>query len=248
MKKILALFLSVILLTAISVPVFAHNFPSDVNKWTKKDWKKWNQLWEDYWEDYWEEHKDDYYELYYGDSYRVYWDDEKKSKKDEHHSENSCDNPNYNYSYNNYSNYNYYSGIINAYDSGTEDQAIILAKIIYLYAHGISSQTQQACVAWSVMNSIDLSGGNVSVGTVAPNFHYDASYPTVDDFGRDLLPLARDVIHRWKAGRSGISNNGRVLPGGYCYIWSTGNSAIFRNTANETGVPWNFSYASPYGN
>ena len=149
----------------------------------------------------------------------------------------------YNGAYN-YPAYNYYAGVLNIYDAGTEGQAKILAQIMHLYAHGVASQTQQACVGWSVLNSVDASGGGVDIGAVAPNFHYNAAEATTDDFGRDLMPLARDIIFRWKAGRAGISNNGRVLPLGYCYVTSTGSAVTFTNGA---GGAWNFSAVSPYG-
>ena len=146
-----------------------------------------------------------------------------------------------------YNAYNYGSGILDVYDGTSEAQAQILAKIIYLYGHGVASQTQQACVGWAVMNSIDASSAGVDIGAIAPNFHYDSSKPTTDDYGRDLMPLARDIIFRWKAGRAGITNNGRVMPSGYCWVWSTGTTVLFRNTPNESGAPWNYSYPSPYG-
>ena len=149
----------------------------------------------------------------------------------------------YNGAYN-YPAYNYYGGVLNVYDAGTEGQAVILAKIIHLYAHGVASQTQQACVGWAVLNSVDASGGGVDIGAIAPNFHYNGAEATTDDFGRDLMPLARDIIFRWKAGRAGISNNGRVLPLSYCYVTSTGTAVTF---TDGIGSAWNFSAVSPYG-
>lgn len=69
MKKLFTLILSIMaLVNLMCVPVFAHDFPSDISKWTKKDWKAWNK--------YWEEHDDEYYELYYGDDYRIEWKDQ----------------------------------------------------------------------------------------------------------------------------------------------------------------------------
>lgn len=240
-KKALAVVLAIVLALSVGVTVYARTWPDDINDWSEEDWREWRWMQNEAAN---KAARDGYY--YYDPRTGYYWDN------------NGCyyySDPNYrnngyyygNYCNNNYSGYNYYSGILNVYDGGTEEQAQILAKIINLYAHGVASQTAQACVGWSVMNSIDASSSGVDIGSIAPNFHYDASRPTSDDFGRDLMPLARDIIFRWKAGRAGISNNGRVLPGGYCYVWSTGNSVAFRTTPNESGAIWNYSYTSPYG-
>lgn len=271
MKKIVKIFslgLAVavvsIILASIGQPVItalAHDFPHDLRDWGKEDWEKFYEYQNKY---YYEnnpyDNRQNSYVGYYN-GHAVYWNGSHYYYIGDDGCQYYCDDyyrqpyqsyqqpyqqPQYNY--NGYGNYNYYSGVIsNAYDANTEYQAQILAKIMYLYAHGVASQTQQACVGWAVMNSIDASGGGVDIGSIAPNFHYDSSKPTTDDFGRDLMPLARDVIFRWQAGRSGISNNGRVLPAGYCWVWSTGSTVYFRNTANESGAVWNYSYQTPYG-
>ena len=165
----------------------------------------------------------------------------------------NCNNwsnvPRYDNNYNNngYANYNYYNGILDIYDKSTEDQATVLARIMNIYAHGVSSQTTQAAVGWAVMNSVDASGKDANVYTVAGNFGYDNNNNVTDDFGRSLLPLARDIIFRWKAGRAGIANNGKILPGGYYYVTSTGSALSVTTGPNNTGTTWNFSYTTPYG-
>lgn len=162
---------------------------------------------------------------------------------------NNWNNCNWNNNYNNgYNNYNYYGGILDVYDGSTEDQATVLARIINIYAHGVASQTAQAAVGWSVLNSADASGRGANVCTVAGNFCYDYNANLTDDFGRNLLPLARDLIFRWKAGRAGVSNNGRVLPGNYYYVVSTGTMVALSTGPNGTGSVWNFSYKTPYAN
>lgn len=263
MKKAIKLIAAATLIALLSVVVgsywgpltaYAHDFPHDLNDWSEYDWQKFYEYysrnyypndptWRDYNQGVWYnghyvyQNSNGWY--YIGDDGCMYY----------------CDSPyqqnnyytNANNNANGYINYNYYGGVMNNYDANTEGQAQILAKIMYLYGHGVASQTQQACIAWAVVNSVDVSGSGVDIGTIAPNFHYDASKPTTDDFGRDLMPLARDVIFRWKAGKNGIGNNGRVLPSGYCWVWSTGSTVYFRNTANESGAVWNYSYTTPYG-
>lgn len=228
-------------------PALAHeNFPNNIWEWDQEDWNRFysyqnqNQN-QNRPADGWYNGR---YYYYNGNSWYFIGEDGCSY---------SCDPPygynNYNYanSNNGYNNYNYYGGILNVYDGASEYQASILAKIIYLYGHGVASQTQQACIGWTVMNSVDLST-NTDIGSIAPLFHYDANKPTVDDFGRNLMPLARDIIFRWKAGRSGVQNNGRVLPAGYCYVWSTGSTVAFRSSADQNSPAWGYSYTSPYGN
>lgn len=241
MKKIISILLVSILVLSFSVPVFAHDWPSNINDWTEDDWKAWNEAWRDHTKDRPPEKREEdrrwgYYDYSYNyNNYNPY--------------------PNYNYNnynYYNYSSYNYYSGILDVYDANTEAQALVLARIMNFYGHGAMSQTTQAAIGWAVMNSVDITGGKADVCTVAPNYYYDYSNNVTDDFGRSLLPLARDVLFRWKAGRAGIGSNGRVLPSGYWCIFSNGVNVTFGTNASAgSGSDIStFSYAcpSPYGN
>lgn len=240
-KKILALILAVTLALSVGITVYARTWPDNIDDWSQDDWNEWWRMQNE------AANRAGYY--YYDPYTGYYWDGNGYCYGNPSYYNNNGYYYNYpiNNSNNSYNGYNYYNGILDIYDGNTEGQAQILAKIIYLYGHGVASQTAQACIGWSVMNSVDASGSGVDIGAIAPNFHYDANSPTRDDFGRDLMPLARDIIFRWKAGRAGIGNNGRVLPGGYCWVWSTGNAVTFRNTPNESGGIWNYSYSSPYG-
>lgn len=275
LKKAFALLLSVIVLTTVfSVSAFAYTFPANMNDWTKKDWAKWDEYQDAYlrgrygneyvelyyddqrrivWdEDKWREKRRKEWERYkkdmkqyekdlkkYEEDMRKYEEDMRKYNEAIHNNASGS-----NYGGCNYTAGNYYNGIINAYDSSSEAEATILAKIIYIFGRSVASQTAQACIGWTVMNNVDLSRTNIT--TVAPNFNYNSAIPTVDDSGRDLLPLARDIIYRWKAGKAGIANNGRVLPTNYYYVTSAGSIVTFTTTPG--GAAWNFSYASPYGN
>lgn len=236
MKKILAIVLALTLALSTSVVVYAHTWPENPGNWTKEDWDAWNNYWKDYWKNYNYWNQCPSANPYYNGNCNGYY------------TNTNTPGNGYNNSYD-YKSYNYYGGVLDVYQPETEDQAVILAKIIYLYGHGVASQTQQAAIGWSVLNSVDDSGSGNNIGTVASNFHYDASKPTRDDFGRDLMPLARDVIFRWKAGRAGVIGNGRVLPNSYDYVWSTGNAVVFRNTPDESGRAWSFDARStPYAN
>lgn len=132
------------------------------------------------------------------------------------------------------------------YCSIDEYSATIIAKTIYGEARGISSVTEQACVAWTILNRVDYYGGTVeSIVTTPHQFAYSYYFPTIDDHGRDLLSLAKDVLGRWEAEKNGEVEVGRVLPTDY--LWYTGDGChnYFRN-AYEGGNRWNYSLESPY--
>lgn len=135
-----------------------------------------------------------------------------------------------------------------SYNSATEAEAVMIAKVIFSEARGIWSQTEQACVAWTICNRVDAGmAGSVYAAITAPyQFAYRNSAPTVDDYGRDLTALARDVIFRWRLERAGQSDVGRVLPKGYCWYSGDGRHNYFRNTYGGQGAIW-FGLSSPYG-
>lgn len=132
------------------------------------------------------------------------------------------------------------------YCSTDEYSATIIAKTIYGEARGISSATEQACVAWTILNRVDCYGGTVeSIVTTPHQFAYSYYFPTVDDNGRDLLSLAKDVLGRWEAEKNGETEVGRVLPHDYLWYAGDGYHNYFRNTY-EGGQRWDYSLESPY--
>ncbi len=135
-----------------------------------------------------------------------------------------------------------------SYEPESEASAVILAKIIYGEARGIWSQTEQACIAWTVLNRVDAGMySSIYAAAMAPNqFAYRSGAPTFDDYGRDLTALARDVLFRWHLEQSGQSGVGRVLPKGYCWYSGNGQHNYFRNTYGGQGTIW-FGLSSPYG-
>lgn len=133
------------------------------------------------------------------------------------------------------------------YDANTENEAVMLAKLIRGEARGIWSQTEQACVVWTVLNRVDAGMySSVYAAITAPyQFAYNAGASTYDDYGRDLTALARDVLYRWRLERSGQTDVGRVLPRGYCWYSGDGKHNYFRASYYGSGAIW-FGLASPY--
>ena len=132
------------------------------------------------------------------------------------------------------------------YTTNDDYSATIIAKIIYGEARGVYSTTEQACIAWTILNRVDYYGGTIVEIALSPNqFAYDLSFPTIDDYGRDLFVLAKDVIGRWEAEKTGQTNIGRVLPSDYMWYAGDGQRNYYRN-AYQGGDRWDYSLESPY--
>lgn len=128
-----------------------------------------------------------------------------------------------------------------------ETDATIIAKVIFGEARGVYSVTEQACVAWTILNRVDAGYGNISEVATAPyQFCYNEDFPTVDDYGRDLKALAYDILDRWEAEQSGERDVGRVLPPGYLWFHGDGKHNYFRNNYEDYSHPWEYKLQSPY--
>lgn len=143
-----------------------------------------------------------------------------------------------------------YSGVLDysvTYNADTETEAVMLAKLIRGEARGIWSQTEQACVVWTVLNRVDAGMySSVYAAITAPyQFAYNAYASTYDDYGRDLTALARDVLYRWRLEHEGQTDVGRVLPAGYCWYSGDGRHNYFRSSYYGSGAIW-FGLVSPY--
>ena len=127
----------------------------------------------------------------------------------------------------------------------TDEDAAIIAKIMYSECGGIQSDTEKACVAWVVLNRVDAGyGDTIAVVATAPmQFGYKANVPVKDN----LLILSYDVLDRWAKEKSGETEVGRVLPKDF--LWYTGDGVhnYFRN-AYAGGTQWDYSLVSPYEN
>lgn len=134
--------------------------------------------------------------------------------------------------------------------SGYSDRdaaCIMIAKVIYGEARGIESVTEQACIAWTILNRVDAGYGTIEEVVTAPyQFCYRRNAPTIDDYGRDLTALAEDVISRWEREKAGESNIGRVLPKEYLYYWGNGRHNFFAKAYRNYSSPWDYSLESPY--
>ena len=130
---------------------------------------------------------------------------------------------------------------------GMETEITALAKLMYGEARGVESVTEQACVVWTVLNRVDAGQGTIMEVITKPyQFHYITSNPTVDDYGRDLEELAKDILTRWLRENNGETDVGRVLPKEYIYFHGDGDHNWFRTQYKDYSNPWNYSLGSPY--
>lgn len=158
-----------------------------------------------------------------------------------------------------------YNGVLPyeiTYDPEWEEAAVYLAKT----AHGEYARDdfdQYAAIMWTILNRVDYSGQSIaSVVTTKDAFNYHASSPTYkwvhENVCYDLLPLARDVLYRWRLEKAGIEDVGRVLPYStiaedgvtevtYRYFHSAGDGTnAFGYKFPQAAPYWDFSGESPY--
>lgn len=154
-----------------------------------------------------------------------------------------------------------YSGVLPyelTYDPDTEYLALALAQLIYGEFRGGWSQMEQAAVVQCVFeryykNDPLYGGSNLwSVLTMPNQFAYSPYSPTIDDYGRDLVALARDVIYRNKLLQQGYTRAeaGIVLGEGYCwYVGRQGHNWFYNQYGphGACGESWNWALPNPYG-
>lgn len=132
---------------------------------------------------------------------------------------------------------------------GPSDAAVALARTMWGEARGCST-TEQAAVAWCVLNRVDSPEFPDAVeavcsqrtATVKQFDGYDPSYPVEPE----LLALAEDVLARWELEQLGVGSVGRVLPADYFFFEGDGVHNSFRRTYIKVGQTWDWSLPSPY--
>lgn len=126
------------------------------------------------------------------------------------------------------------------------NEIMMLARVVYVEGRGVVSQTEQACIIWTVLNRVDAYGKSISETILAPHqFSYKEDAPFYDDFGRDLRELARDVLQRWTLEHMGEVDVGRVLPSNYFFFTGKNGHNWFR--MEYKGIEyWDYSFTSPY--
>lgn len=128
----------------------------------------------------------------------------------------------------------------------TEDEVVMVAKVLQRECGGLPSVTEQACVAWTICNRVDsdkFSGDTITeIVTARYQFAYYYDTPVADE----LYDLELDVLTRWNAERNGEVLVGRVLPKDYTYFTGDGVHNYFRNKYKGSYSIWDYSLPSPY--
>ena len=136
--------------------------------------------------------------------------------------------------------------VVNYVNETYSNEIIMLARLVYCEGRGVASQTEQACIIWTVLNRVDAYGKSISETILAPHqFSYKEDAPFYDDFDRDLRELARDVLQRWTLEHMGEADVGRVLPSNYLFFAGKNGHNWFRMGYTDTEC-WDYSFTSPY--
>lgn len=124
----------------------------------------------------------------------------------------------------------------------SEDDVVMMAKIMWAEARGIESDAEVAAVGWTICNRVAAGYGTPAEVMTAPNqFAYLPDAPVWDR----LYILAGDVLDRWQREVSGEPDVGRVLPPGYLYFEGDGTHNYFRDEYIG-GTVWDWTLPSPY--
>lgn len=121
-----------------------------------------------------------------------------------------------------------------------EAEVDLLARTIYAEARGLSV-TEQAAVAWCVLNRVDARYGTLTEVLTAP--HQFATWH--GEIAQEQRDIAADVLTRWEREKAGEAEVGRVLPREYLWFTGDGVRNYFRD-AYEGGTYWDWGLESPY--
>ena len=125
----------------------------------------------------------------------------------------------------------------------SEDEANVLAMMLWGEARGVQSDTEKAACVWCVLNRVDAYGASIIEVTTAPSQF--VGYQPGNPVDPHLKALCEDVLTRYFAEKNGEVNTGRVLPPDYLYFSGDGVRNHFRN-AFRGGEIWDWSLPSPY--
>ena len=136
--------------------------------------------------------------------------------------------------------------VVNYVNETYSNEIMMLARLVYCEGRGVTSQTEQACIIWTVLNRVDAYEKSISETILAPHqFSYKEDAPFYDDFDRDLRELARDVLRRWTLENMGEADVGRVLPSNYLFFAGKNGHNCFRMGYTDTEC-WDYRFTSPY--
>ena len=126
-----------------------------------------------------------------------------------------------------------------------EAEIVMLSKLLYREARGINSKTEQAAVAWCVLNRVDSNQfPNTIRGVITQRNQF--AWVSNTPVWQSLYDLSKDVVTRWLLEKyRTIPDVGRVLPKDYLFFAGKRGRNYFRK-GYRTSSYWNWSLNSPY--
>ena len=126
----------------------------------------------------------------------------------------------------------------------TEEEVVILAKVIGEEAYIVPSRARQAAVGWCALNRLDDGrfGDTLAEVLTTP---YQFAYREDAELYPEMLDLAEDILCLWAAEKNGDLVMGRTLPADYLYFEGDGKENHFRKTQNAA-QEWDWSLPDPY--
>lgn len=121
-----------------------------------------------------------------------------------------------------------------------------LARTLYGECRGIPSETERAAVAWVVLNRVDAKHRGSTILEVVSSPSQFTGYSKRHPVRDDLLELAKDVVLRWCAEKSGESDVGRVIPSEYLWFAGRKDGRNYFRDKYRGGNYWDWSLDSPY--
>lgn len=125
----------------------------------------------------------------------------------------------------------------------SDEEAILIAKIVYREAGGVHNKMYQSAVIWCILNRVDAGYGTITEVCKAPNqFAYIEDTPVYED----LVALANDVAIRWIKEKDDVSEVGRTLPSEYLWFSAGSGNNNFRDAYSAPYNVWNWQCVDPY--
>ena len=131
----------------------------------------------------------------------------------------------------------------------TEDDVVILAKIIQVEAGGISSFAERAAVAWCILNRVDYDGSSYSFPSTIAGCATEPgqfAYYSGTQYTEENYWIAADVLERWNFEQNGYTDVGRTLPSEYLFFSGDGSHNHFRTDIGYGNGSYDWSLGSPY--
>lgn len=119
----------------------------------------------------------------------------------------------------------------------------LIARTIWGEAGGIPNTTEQAAVAWCILNRVDATGKSIEEVVTAPRQF--VGYRPNGEVPEEFLQLAEDVLTRWHMEQMGFEFVGRVLPADYLYFIGDGKHNYYSREWQAADY-WDWSLKTPY--